>query len=59
MKATEILKNIKTILGEEIIEETPVELQEEVADDVPAERDLYLFPLCLTLIPEAYTVFSL
>ena len=30
MKATEILKNIKTFLGEETIEETPVELQEEV-----------------------------
>ena len=24
-----------------------------VVDDVPAVRDLYLFPLCLTLIPEA------
>ena len=24
-----------------------------VGDDVAAERDLYLFPLCLTLTPEA------
>ena len=33
MKATEILKNIKTFLGEE----TPVELQEEVTEEVKVE----------------------
>jgi hypothetical protein len=37
MKATEILKNIKTFLGEETIEETPVELQEEVTEEVKVE----------------------
>ena len=37
MKSTEILNKIKTFLGDEKVEENPVELQEEVKEEVKVE----------------------